>query len=364
MLATMPLAGGCVGARAGGAGGGPPVLTLPAEAAQGLRWPVRATGEHLDTWLHAFAAITEDTAAVPLFRRGYRDSMTVVKNRGNVLTALDGNRERLARGLAASPGYVQAQFVPFTTATWMELRAGVERFLQVEGRPERAGDPRTAAVVAQLAAVFPGRADREWLRLFLAGVVDEHDRFFAAERARVGRERRAVVSAVDSLWQRRYRAAFQRYLVNTGQRTGELLLSVPLGGEGRTAAGLDRQLVVAVPFPARPEDAVEAILVFAHEVTGGLVASVVADNTTPSEKRAGLADRFVAAGQVRAGLLLVERAAPELAAPYARYYLAQAGRPVPVGDASARAALLEAFPLPPVIADGVARQLDIVLAGI
>ena len=72
---------------------------------------------------------------------------------------------------------------------------------------------------------------------------------------------------------------------------------------------------------------------FAHEITGTLVGTVVADNTTPAEQRAGAADRLVAFGQVRAGAMLLERVAPELLEAYMRFYLAQAGAP-PVAGAS------------------------------
>jgi hypothetical protein len=381
LLGPLLAVGGCA-SRATTAPTAAPasIAAMPGEATSPIRWPVRTTGEHLDLWLHGFAMLTDDTTRVPLFRRGYRDSLVVVRNRRNVLTALDANRERLMRGLAASPSYVQAQFVPFSFTSWGDLRAAAERFLQVEGNPGRAGDRRMAEAVAMFAAAFPAAADREGLRLFVAALDDEEARFFGDARVQVGRERRDVVTAVDSLWQRRYRAAFQRYLVNTGQRTGELLLSVPLGGEGRTAIGVERQLVVAVPFPERPEDAIEAILVFAHEITGTLVGSVIADNTTPAEKRAGEADRLVAAGQVRAGALLLARIAPELSDAYARYYLAQAGRmdawpdgaaataaPATRDDARSAvrdAALAAVFPLPALMADAITRQLGIVLAGI
>lgn len=43
----------------------------------GPRWPVK-TREHVDLWLHGFALLTDDTAAVPLFDRGYRDRKSVV----------------------------------------------------------------------------------------------------------------------------------------------------------------------------------------------------------------------------------------------------------------------------------------------
>jgi hypothetical protein len=93
------------------------------------------------------------------------------------------------------------------------------------------------------------------------------------------------------------------------------------------------------------------------------VGQVVADNTSPADQRTGLADRYVSAGQVRAGYLLLQRAAPELAAGYARFYLREAGLAVPAAGTE-RAALETAFPLPAVILDALTRQLELVEGGI
>ena len=329
------------------------------------RWPVK-TAEHVDLWLHAFALLTNDSASIPLYRLGYRDSLTVVKNRANVLTSLDANRVTLAAGLAASGTYLQAQFLPLDMANWDVLRAFAERFLQYEGDARRAPDRETAARVAQFAAIFPGEADREWLRLFVTGVSDEQLRFFADTHGRAVRNRAAVITAVDSLWQKVYRVRFDRFLTNTGQRTGDIVLSLPIGGEGRTGIGRDQQTVVVVPFPQRITDAAEVMFVLAHEVTGTLVGAVVADNSTPAEQRAGAANRLISLGQVQAGALLLERIAPELLEPYMRYYLGQGRARVPdeASGITLRAAFSRRFELPATIRDALLRQIEIVLGGI
>ena len=330
-----------------------------------VRWPIK-TAEHVDLWLHSFAMLANDTAPVPLYRRGYRDSLTVLKNNANVLTSLDANRGSLATRLAASPAYLQAQFLPLDMANWDVLHAFAERFLQYEGETGRAVDPGTRDRVRQFAAIFPEAADREWLRMFINGVQDEQVRFFGPEHSRLVRGRAAVITAVDSLWQRVYRAKFDRFLVNTSQRNGDILLSVPIGGEGRAGLGRDERTVVVVPFPARVSEANEVVLVFAHEVTGSLVALVVSDNTTPAQQRSGSADRQVVFGQVRAGAMLLERIAPELLVPYMRYYLTQVGERAAAGasGASLSATFTRRFELPPAIIDALQRQIEIVLGGI
>ncbi len=329
------------------------------------RWPVK-THAHVDLWLHGFALITTDTLPVPLFRRGYRDSLVTIRNRANVYTALDANRAELAQRLASTPALQNAQFIPFSFPTWDALTRAIDVFLRAEGDPRRASDQTTAAEIAFLAAQFPTPADRTWLRRFHDGLVDERNAFYQTFWTTTQREREEVTATVDGLWQQTWQGRFQRFLQNTQQRSGELVLSLPLGAEGRASSGREGQTVVAVPLPGRTADAREAALVFAHEIVGSTAGSAVNDHTTPAEKRSGAADRYVAFAQVRGGAMLVERLAPELVAPYVRYYLAQGGhRPPAAGtDAQQLAALAAAYPLPDAILGGMQRQIDIALGGI
>jgi hypothetical protein len=217
-------------------------------------------------------------------------------------------------------------------------------------------------VVALLAGYFPSAADRDWLRIFTNSLEDERARFYHGYWTDQQQQRAAVIATVDSLWQRVERPKLQRFLNNTQQSTGDFILSLPLDGEGRTINEGKRANAIAVTFPDQPADAAEAIYVFAHETAGaGVVAAAVRDNTTPAEQRAGLTDRYNTYGAVRGGAILLQRAAPELAQGYARYYLRAAGI-TPSGDPIA--ALAAAFPLPDAILTGITRQLDVVMGGI
>lgn len=340
----------------------PDALPGPAE---GVRWPVQVQ-PHVDLWLHGFGMITTDTTAVPLFRRGYRDSLTVLKNRANAYTTLDANRAELSQTLAASPALTNAQFLVFAFPSWESLSAAITLFLSVEGDPQRAPDQARAAEVAYLAAQFRTPADRTWLRRFHDGLADEYTAFYRDYWATTQRAQSAVIAAVTQLWEQQYRNQFQRFLSNTEQRNGTMLLSLPLGAEGRAAADREGATVVAVTMPGRVEDAREALLVFAHEVVGSIAGSAVNDNTTPAQKRSGEYSRFVALAQVRAGAMLLERIAPELINAYARYYLAQGGHRVAASgtDKERLAALVAAYPLPTELVAGMERQIDIALGGI
>jgi hypothetical protein len=361
---VVVLAGVLVGTLAGCVPSASVPDALPS-APTAARWPMK-TQPHVDLWLHGFGMLTADTTPVPLFRRGYRDSMVVLRNRANVYTALDANRDELAARLNSTPALQGAQFAVFSFPTWESLANAVDQFIKIEGDPRRATDQTTAAEIAFLASQFPSAADRTWLRRFFEGLIDERQAFYQAFWTATQRERGTTFDAAFVSWEQTYREKFQRFLSNTKQRSGEILVSLPLGPEGRLASGREGQVVVAVPLPGRVEDAREALLVFAHEVVGSTVGAAVGDNTTPAQQRSGEAARYIALGQVRAGLQLLELIAPELVAPYTRYYLAQGGHRVPTGatEATLRTALATAYPVPTPILDAMKRQIEIALGGI
>ena len=324
-------------------------------------WPVK-TREHLDLWLHGFAMLQPDTTRVPFFRRGYRDAMVVEKNRRGLTTLLDQNRDRLTARFAANRNLVGAQFAALYFGSWEEMQRGIALFLQAQGDVGRARDPQQQQVIAFFAASFNSQADRDWLDLFSKSLADERDKFYHDYWVSEERTRGPVLAAVDSIWQKTYRPKLQTYLSRTQQESGDFILSLPLDGEGRTVSGSKRQNIVALTFPDTPADAIDAIYVFTHEVLGTLAATAIADNITPAERREGLGDKLASAAAVRGGALLLQRAAPELADGYARYYLNAAGVTFNGGDA--QAALAAAFPLDARVRDAIESQIKSVYAGI
>jgi hypothetical protein len=332
-----------------------PVPNVPA-----AEWPIR-TREHVDLWLHGMAMLIDDTTRVPLFRRGYAEDVRAARLRAKLTTRLDAERDRLRARFAANPTLpLAAQFIPFAFDSWESLRRAADVFQQTGGDPRRAGDQATANAIALLAGTFTAPADREWLRIFVGALDDESTRFYHGYWAGMQTDRAAARTSVDSAWNV-VRPKLQRFLTNSQQRSGDILLSLPLGGEGRTSNVSTNRNIVAVNFPATSAAAAEAIYTAIHELMGSTAGPVVADNVTPAEQRSGVADRYVSAAQVRGGLLLLQRAAPEFAAGYARYYLSVADERT-TGDPIA--ALAAAFPLPAGIADALARQIEIILAGI
>src|SRR5256714_12011897 len=128
-------------------------------------WPVK-TREHVDLWLHGYALLQEDTTFVPFFKRGYSTNMIVLKNRANVVTQLDANRDRLRARLAANPQLINAQFVPLSFSSWDEMSGVVDLFIPAGGDPRAASSQQQAGAIAYLAPYFPTAADPGLLRLF------------------------------------------------------------------------------------------------------------------------------------------------------------------------------------------------------
>ena len=361
-VAALTTACASVGGGGGGTvtNGGAGPTTNQATGRPDVIWPIK-TREHVDLWLHGFALLQEDTTFVPFFKRGYSTDLIVLKNRANVVTQLDANRDKLRATLATHPELINAQFVPLAFSTWTELTQAVDIFVRANGDPRAASSQAQANAIAFLAAYFPNSTDRDWLRLFVRSLDDESSRFYHSYWLEQQRERSNVLDLVDTLWQRNYRPRIQRFLNNTQQAQGVVLLSLPLDGEGRSVTSGKQSNMITVTFPQRPSDAVEAIYVIAHEAVSGVASTAVSDNITPEQRRNGLAERYQSAAAVRGGALLIQRSSPEILDGYMRYYLRSVNR---APGANVQATFVATFVIPDTIRDALTRQLDVVLGGI
>ncbi|MGI9076443.1 MAG: hypothetical protein ACR2G6_03800 [Gemmatimonadaceae bacterium] len=355
---------GCASGSGGGAApdNTPQPGATPSPGRINSAWPV-TTRLHIDLWLHGYAMVQEDTTLIPFFKRGYAERMRTLKSRANATTQLELNRERLRARLALNPALINAQFLALSFSTWETMQRALDVFLQAEGDPNRSRDRQTQIVIATVAQYFPTAADRDWLRVLLLSLKDEHDMFYRAYWTREQQDRQSTLLRVDSLWEQTYRPKLNRYLNNSQLDAGTFYLSLPLDGEGRTTTGDTREEnAITVTFPESPSAAIDAIYVFAHEAIIAVAATAVRDNTTPVEKRNGLSDRYNAAGAVRGGAMLLKRAAPEIYDGYMRYYLQSANVAPP--STNVEAAFFQTFQLPQGILDAITRQLDVVLGGI
>ena len=359
-LAALPLAAACASAGLGAAGPGASAAPGAEQRPVAPGWRVGAR-EDVDLWLHGFAMLTSDTGRVPFFARGYKQAMLARKRQRHVVTLLDANQQDLSARFAANPALTNAQFLAMYFPSFQEIVNATEYFIRSGGDPRAANDPQMQQEIALLAANFPAPADRNWLRLFVQSLQDERTKFYHAYWTNEQQTRGAAYAQVNTEWMSTYYPELSRFLNNTQQAAGELLLSLPLGGEGRTVNDGKQSNTIAVEFPASPDSAVDAVYVFAHEAIAGIVAQAIADNTTPAEQRSGATAGYTGNGAVRGGALLLQRVAPNLVPGYMRYYLHISGAAAP---ADATAAFEASFPLPAAIVKAVNAQIDIVLSGI
>lgn len=324
-------------------------------------WRV-TTLEHVDLWLHGFALLTSDTGHVPFFARGYKQQITALKRQRNVFSQLDANQQQLSARFASTPSLTNAQFLAMYFPSFQEIVSATDFFIRANGDPRASNDPQVQQEIALLAANFPTAADRNWLRLFVQSLQDEENRFYHAYWTAEQQTRGAAFGAFQEAWASKWYPKLSRFLNNTQQTSGQVVLSLPLGGEGRTVNDGKQSNMIAVPFPVAIDSAPQALFVFAHEAVARVVEEAIADNTSPAERRSGEAAGYTGNGAVRGGALLLKRVAPDLLPTYMRYYLATMGQTAPTGDPTA--AFKAAFALPDAIVKAVDRQIDIILGGI
>jgi hypothetical protein len=325
------------------------------------QWPVK-TRAHVDLWLHGFALLQEDTTLVPLFARGYAERMTVLKNSRGLYTQFDAAREELSRTGAARNLLLDAQFLPLYFGTWEEMQQAFEYFFKAEGNPRASTNREVQGIIAFLGQYFRRPEDRAWAQRFMTVLADEHQQFHKDWWIAEFRARSEALAAADSLWQETWRPGIQRFLNYTGQASGDLVLSFVLGGEGRALPAGKNTNQYAVAFPGTADSAEVLLFSFAHEAAGVIAKVAVDDNLTPAQQRSGLGAQYGSAGLVRGGALIVEQIQAGMGQRYARWYLAQTGRDVPL--ASALATLAEVFPMPEEMLSSMQRQIALSFTGI
>lgn len=334
---------------------------LPSATVEVNTWRVYAR-EHVDLWLHGFALLQGDSTLIPYFAPHYRQRMDSLRRQRNLTTAFDASRERLASYLALTPRLVAAQFLPLYFESWDELRQGFDLFVRANGNPRYGRDQRSAQIIAEFAASFPRAADRDWARTFVQALEDERGKFYHEYWLGETRRREPARTVFESAWDGRFRSALRPFFTNAQQDDGQILLSLTLGGEGRTLSLGRRDNLIAVPFPEAESHATDALYVILHELGGPPASLAVRDHTTPAEQRDGTSDRYASLAAVHAGALILARIAPDQVAGYQRFYLGISG--VGAGPGDPAVSFSQRFSLPESVRAAVARQIDIILGGI
>jgi hypothetical protein len=359
--ATIAVAGCASAGSSSSSTSSSPAASTTGAPTQTRGWRVM-TKEHVDLWLHGFALLTSDTGHVPFFARGYKQQVTALKRQRNVFTQLDANQQDLSRRFATNPSLTNAQFLAMYFNSFAEIVEATDFLVRSQGNPRASSNPDVQQRIAFLAANFPTAADRDWARKFVDALQDESNRFYHDYWTKEQQTRGAAYAQFNQEWTAKYYPKLSRFLNNTQQPSGELLLSLPVGGEGRTINDGKQANAIAVVFPRTPEASAEALYVFTHEIVARLVDEAIRDNTTPAEQRSGASVGYVGNGAVRGGALLLQHVAPELVPGYMRFYLQTLGIASPTADPTTQFAA--AFPLPAPIVTALGRSIESVLGGI
>jgi len=214
----------------------------------------------------------------------------------------------------------------------------------------------TIEMSAALGAIYRTDADREWLKVFALSLTDEHVKFYEQYWREQQHALRPSLAVVDTQFSQRYLKQLRGYLRGVQLQTGEIVLTLPLGGEGLSL--LQGQHSIAIGFPVAQDSSLDAVFEFAHEEVGVVAEQAVRERISPAEFRAGLGAQLVAPAKVRGGAMLLQRAIPDLVSGYERHYLALARIPA-TGDVDS--AFVRAFPLRQTIIDGMDQRLDEVM---
>jgi hypothetical protein len=325
-------------------------------------WPIKVR-EHVDLWLHGYALVTEDSSTVPLFRRGYRDSLIVMRNMVQSASRLDTVAAGLQRTLAATPPLVNGQFYALHFTNYATLRISLQQLTLAKGDLRTVRDRDLLQMVTLAANYFGTPVMREFAEQLSVALESESQRFHHVNWLDMQRRRGPVLARADSLWRTVWFPRLAAFLRATGQRSGEIIVSPVVEGEGRTIVvdpAIGTSMVVTLP-PSL-DRTTEVLYGIVHEAVGAFAAASVTENITPRQRSAGLGDRLQGPAAIRAGALVLQRTLPAEVDGYARFYLKVLGLPAPAGNAVA--ALVAATPLPQEVLDTMVKQLDLYLGGL
>src|SRR3954464_9092289 len=168
---------GCATAAGPSTGGSITPSGGPGTMSPDANWPT-STREHVDLWLHGYALLTGDTARVPFFHRGYRQTMRQLRTSRGVFTQLDANADKLSARFVSNPALVNGQFLPFYFSSFQQMQQVIDLFVQTGGDPRASNDATVRQIFSVLNGTFSAPTDRDWLRLFVQSLADENSHFY------------------------------------------------------------------------------------------------------------------------------------------------------------------------------------------
>lgn len=298
-------------------------------AAQEPRSWVIGGSPHLDLWYHGLAMVGfEGIGPLPLYRRDYGASIAGEKAAAGARpSSLDAGRQRFAREFRGDDTYEFFHFLPlyFTFSNRVAMLDAL-RTLAAGGNPRDVSDPTARFGASAVALVLRDAEHLALLGEYVEALEDEWTSFYSDFRTRLSTRQSARLQDLQSSWNADFAPRLARYLASESLDRGIVLLSPPLGQEGRIFQGdpLHREDNVVVVKLGSEAELAEG------EVAEGELFAAVRELCFPLVRRAletvaTTADRFEGErrssfGAVRCGSLLLSRYAPDKVAGYQRYY--------------------------------------------
>lgn len=277
----------------------------------------------VDLWYHGlataqFQGIGSDDFYDPAYAAELRDA----KQKAGVLpTRVDDQAVAFGSAFARDSAFEVFHFVPlyFAAVTVDPMLASLEIVSVSEGNPD-VGDPLAQFGASAVAGTLPRSDQRAILGDWVTALQAEWSDFYAGFWRDQAIAHGPTLQAIQTEWNESFAPALAPFLQAHSLDNGVLVLSGPLGVEGRIFEGdpanrSDNILVVGFDPEASPRAPLFAAV---RELCFPVVREVLAD-APQAPDRATAATRSSRAA-VRCGAELLDRSAPDLGAEYRSWF--------------------------------------------
>jgi hypothetical protein len=298
-------------------------LLLPTASAvrsQTPAWSVVSL-EQLDLWYHGLAVVGfQGFAPLPMYSTSYADNVRAEKERlGIYPTPLDTLAGRFRRAFETDSAFELFHFLPvYFAASDRAAMLAALRAATADGNPQSMLEQFGASVVA---AMLTTDRQRRVVNDFADALEAEWELFLRDYLEVLRGELDPLMAETGRYWNDDVARQLADYL-GAGHLTGGILvISPPLGAEGRIFTGMDgndRDNVIVVGYPSGSTPR----KIVAHAVRESCfprVSALVARLAFSADRQ--MAERAASRGAVRCGSIVLETYFPELAAEYRRVFL-------------------------------------------
>jgi hypothetical protein len=297
----------------------------------------------------------------PLYEPAYPSEVRRAKDGiGLEPTPLDTRSGYFREAFRRDPAFEVLHFIPlyFHRAGRAEFFSAMKLLVGTREGIPRAQTANTAFGLAAVGSVLTTQGQRNVLGEFVAVLEAEWDQFFGEWWQNGSAARGRIQTSLRKIWTDDYGPAMAPTLQKIGMSGGIVAMVPAIGSEGRIfggTSGNSKDNVLVVSAPEDPERSIEAIYSMLREVSFPMVRRVmerggrVVGNRREEESLASIA-------AIRSGALMLEKHRPDELTDYQGFFLTQAGRQVPEGEAT-EGPFREAFPIDEGIEQALREEL-------